>query len=47
MVLGVGLILGELLLHSFVLLGFGVGALLVGILLLVLPGLVLAWQLLA
>lgn len=45
-VLGVGLILGELLMPAFVLLGFGVGALLVGLIVLLLPALALAWQLL-
>lgn len=45
--LGVGLILGELMMPALVLLGFGVGALLVGLIVLLLPALALAWQLLA
>ncbi|AXA68707.1 membrane protein implicated in regulation of membrane protease activity [Pseudomonas sp. SORGH_AS199] len=46
LVLGVGLMLSELVVPAFFLIWFGLGALLVGVLLLVLPALALAVQLL-
>lgn len=46
LVLGVGLMLSELVVPAFFLIWFGLGALLVGVLLLVLPELALAVQLL-
>lgn len=46
LVIGMILIIAELFIPSFTIFWFGLGALLVGLLLLVLPGLALSWQLL-